>query len=179
MFPLLILGPRPHSQFGIMGLHEKSLGFWDYTLFEIGITEIMSEFGIIRTKYWTIPYGITPHLKLGLWDYTPFEIGIMGLQDPPMGALILLHTRKWYSIRVIGRARLDRPNRSRAHFLSTIGKYFLFGRTGIGAPQIDPGDFNRAQPLMEMCKWGLILKNKYLVTLKLKPENVKCKEKWL
>ncbi len=46
----------------------------------------------------------------------------------------------------IGRVRLDRPSRSRAHFLSTIGKYFLFVRTGIGAPQIDPGDFNRARP---------------------------------
>ena len=47
----------------------------------------------------------------------------------------------------IGRARLDRPSRSRAHFLSTIGKYFQFVRTGIGEPQIDPGDFNRARPL--------------------------------
>ena len=36
-----------------------------------------------------------------------------------------------------GRARLDRPSRSRVHFLSMIGKYFLFVRTGIGVPQID------------------------------------------
>ena len=46
-----------------------------------------------------------------------------------------------------GRAQLDRPSRSRAPFLSTIGKYFLFVRTGIGAPQIDPGDFNHARPV--------------------------------
>ena len=62
-----------------MGLQWKKLGLWDYTLFEIGITEIMLEIGI---SSWD--YGITCLLKLGLRDYTPFEIGIMGLQDPPL-----------------------------------------------------------------------------------------------
>ena len=47
-----------------MGLQEKNLGLWDYTLFEIGITEIMSEFGIMGLHYEPI------------WDY---KIGIMGL----------------------------------------------------------------------------------------------------
>ncbi len=46
---------------------------------------------------------------------------------------------------------LERPSRSRAHFLSTIDKYFLFVRTGIGVLQIDPGDFNRARPMCPMC----------------------------
>ncbi len=30
-----------------MGLPGESVGLWDYTLFEIGITEIRSEIGII------------------------------------------------------------------------------------------------------------------------------------
>ncbi len=34
---------------------------------------------------------ISPHLKFGLWDYDGFEIGITGLQDPPMGTLIIDH----------------------------------------------------------------------------------------
>ena len=41
-----------------------------------------------------------------------------------------------------GRVRLDRLDRLRVPLLSTVGKYFLFVRTGIGASQIDPGDFN-------------------------------------
>ncbi len=80
------------GEFGIRGLQEKNLGLWDYTLFEIGITEIRSEIGIMGFHTnedfsffiqgnWD--YGITAHLKLGLPDYTPFEIGITGLQDPP------------------------------------------------------------------------------------------------
>ena len=40
----------------------------------------------------------------------------------------------------------------------TIGKYFLFVRTGIGAPQINPGDFNRARPLDQ----GRIFSGQYL-----------------
>ncbi len=92
----------PLSQFGIMGLQEKNLGLWDYTLFEIRITEIRYKIGIMDLKsnqiwifhpckHWD--YGISPYLKLGLWDYAGFEIGIMGLQDPPpMGALIYAGT---------------------------------------------------------------------------------------
>ncbi len=76
-----VLGP--HSQFGIMGLQGKNLGLWDYTLFEIGITEIMSEFGIrLNFFMWgNWDYGITPHLKLGLWNY----------RTPSMGALRVHH----------------------------------------------------------------------------------------
>ena len=35
------------DRFGIMGLQGKKLGLWDYTLFEIWITEIMFEIGIM------------------------------------------------------------------------------------------------------------------------------------
>ncbi len=65
-------------EFGITGLQGKKLGYWDYTLFEIGITEIRSEFGIYM--------GF--HTKQN-WDYRMLickilaslckEIGIMGL----------------------------------------------------------------------------------------------------
>ncbi len=68
------------DQFGIMGLQGEKLGLWDYSLFEIGITEIMFELGIMGFQ--SNPnrdYGITPLLKFGLWDYTPIEIGITGL----------------------------------------------------------------------------------------------------
>ncbi len=41
----------PHSQFGIMGLQGKNLGLWDYTVFEIGITEISYEIGIMDLKF--------------------------------------------------------------------------------------------------------------------------------
>ncbi len=34
-----------------MGLHLKKLGLWDYTLFDIGITEIMFKIGI--TGFWS------------------------------------------------------------------------------------------------------------------------------
>ncbi len=67
---------------------------------------------------------------------------------PPLSLLIKVVFNQGSTVPFItGRARLDRPSRSRAHFLSMIGKYFLFVRTGTGAPQIDPGDFNRARPL--------------------------------
>ncbi len=61
------------------------------SLFEIGITEIMFEIGImgfqsnpnqgfkIQDKIFS-----TSHFKLGLRDYTPFEIGIMGFTGPPL-----------------------------------------------------------------------------------------------
>ncbi len=81
-----------------MGLQWKKLGLWDYTLFEIGITEIMFEIritgfqsnpnqgfqiiGLHLISNWDS--GITCLWKLELWDCTPFEIGIMGLQDPPL-----------------------------------------------------------------------------------------------
>ncbi len=70
-----------------MGLQGKKLGLWDYTLFEIGITEIMFEIGISvqsKSRFSDWDYGITCLLKLGLRDYTPFEIGILGLQYPPL-----------------------------------------------------------------------------------------------
>ncbi len=35
------------DQFGITGLQGGKLGLWDYTLFEIGITDIMFEIGIM------------------------------------------------------------------------------------------------------------------------------------
>ncbi len=53
----------------------------------------------------------------------------------------------WFWQVHIGRAWLDRLGRLKAPLLSTIGKYFLLVRTRIGVPQIDPCDFNRAQPL--------------------------------
>ena len=84
---------RVNSQFGILGLQGKKLGFWDYTPFEFGITEIRFEFGI--TGFHLVPiwdyssihnwdYGITLHLKFGFQDYTTFEIGILGLLDPTL-----------------------------------------------------------------------------------------------
>ncbi len=34
-----------------MGLQGEKLGLWDYTLFEIGITEICFEIGIMHLKF--------------------------------------------------------------------------------------------------------------------------------
>ena len=67
-----------------MGLQGKKLGLWDYTLFEIWITEIMFEIGItprcpLKKTISNWDYKITYHFKLGLRDYMPFEIGITGL----------------------------------------------------------------------------------------------------
>ena len=50
----------------------------------------------------------------------------------------------------IGRARLDHLGRLKAPLLLMIGKHFLFVRTGMGAPQIDAGDFNRARPILAL-----------------------------
>ena len=47
------------------GITVEKLGLWDYTLFEIGITEIMFEIGIT-----------------GLQDYTSFQIGIVSHHLP-------------------------------------------------------------------------------------------------
>ena len=84
-----------------MGLQGKILGLWDYTLFEIGITEISFEIGIMDFKTgfakptklgfsiqvnWD--YGISPYLKFRLWDYTGFEMGLRDYRIPPMVALI-------------------------------------------------------------------------------------------
>ncbi len=60
-----------------MGLQGKNLGLWDYTLFEIWITEISFEIGIMDLKSNQI--GIFHPCKLGLRDFTLFEIQIMGL----------------------------------------------------------------------------------------------------
>ncbi len=35
------------GEFGITGLQGKNLGLWDYALFEIGITKISYEIGIM------------------------------------------------------------------------------------------------------------------------------------
>ncbi len=53
-----------------MELQGKELGLLDYTLFEIGITEISFEFGIMDLKSNQI--GIFHPLKLGLRDYACF-----------------------------------------------------------------------------------------------------------
>ena len=49
------------------------MGFWDFTLFEIGILEIRCEIGILAPGTWDLTL-----LKLGFWDFAPFEIGILG-----------------------------------------------------------------------------------------------------
>ena len=66
-----------------MGLQGTNLGLWDYTLSEIGITEISFEIGIMNLKFNQI--GTSHPCKLGLRDFTIFEIGITGLQDLPYG----------------------------------------------------------------------------------------------
>ena len=43
--------PGGLNQFLIMGLQVKILGLWVYTLFEIGITEISFEIGIMDLKF--------------------------------------------------------------------------------------------------------------------------------
>ncbi len=48
--PLCHVYKGPLSQIGIMGLQGKKLGLWDYTLFEIGITETSFEIGIMDIK---------------------------------------------------------------------------------------------------------------------------------
>ncbi len=60
--------------FGITG---EKLGLWDYTLFEIGITEIRSEIALSRVHH--LGFHTKPIWKLGLRDSIPFEIGITGL----------------------------------------------------------------------------------------------------
>ena len=62
---MTLIGRAPiGGQFGIMGLHGKKLGLWDYALFEIGITEISFEIGIMDLKSNQI--GIFHPCKLGL-----------------------------------------------------------------------------------------------------------------
>ncbi len=61
-----------------MGLQGKNLGLWDYNLFEIGITEISFEIGIIDLKSNQIQ--IFRPCNLGFWDDILFKIGIMGLR---------------------------------------------------------------------------------------------------
>ncbi len=79
--PLANLGLQ--GKIGIMGLHSV-------TLFEIGITEISFEIGIMDLKSDTQKCRnakslrrSSPYLKLGLRDYAGLEIGITGLQNPP------------------------------------------------------------------------------------------------
>ena len=64
-----------------MELQGKNLDLmWDYTLFEIGITEISFDIGIMDPKSNKI--GIVHPCKLGLQDkdFTLFEIWILGLR---------------------------------------------------------------------------------------------------
>ncbi len=62
-----------------MELQGRNLGLWDYTLFEIGITEISFEIGIMDLKSNQI--GMFHPCKLELRDFTLFEIWIMGLHQ--------------------------------------------------------------------------------------------------
>ena len=74
------------------------MGLWDYTRFEIGITEIISalklglwtsnpaKFGFSIHVNWD--YGVSPYLKSGLWDDASFKIGITGLQHPQMSSAL-------------------------------------------------------------------------------------------
>ena len=74
-----------------MEIQGINLELCDYTLFEIWITEISCEIGIMdiqSNRIWIfypcklgLRDGISPYLKFGLWDYTGFEIGSTGLQD--------------------------------------------------------------------------------------------------
>ena len=61
-----------------MGLQGESLGLLDYTLFEIGNTEISFEIGIMDLKSKKI--GIFHSCLLRLRDYTLFKIWIKGLR---------------------------------------------------------------------------------------------------
>ncbi len=63
----------PVSQFGILGFQEKNLGFWDFTLFEVGILEIRCKIWILAIGTWDLTL-----LKPGFGDFAPFEIGILG-----------------------------------------------------------------------------------------------------
>ncbi len=54
-----------------------NLGLWDYILFEIGITEISFEIGIMDIKSNQI--GVFHPCKLGLGVFTLFGIRLMGL----------------------------------------------------------------------------------------------------
>ncbi len=95
--------PQPIWDYGITG---ENLGLQDYTLFEIWITEISFEIGImdIKSNQKGIFHPCTYIVKLGLRDYTlfvigitglhysSFEIRITGLQDPPYGCPNILIT---------------------------------------------------------------------------------------
>ena len=54
-----------------MGLQGEKLGLWDYTLFEIGITEISFEIGIMDIK--SNQKGIFHPCKIGIMGLHPFR----------------------------------------------------------------------------------------------------------
>ncbi len=72
-----------------MGLQGKNLGLWDYTLFEIGITEISFKLGLwipnptklgfsihVNWDYRILKLGLQKSaLKLGLWIPNPTKLG--------------------------------------------------------------------------------------------------------
>ena len=70
------------------------MGLWDDTRFEIGITEISFEIGIMDLKssqiwiFHPCKLGLRDFtlLKLGLLHYASFEIEITGLQHPQMSS---------------------------------------------------------------------------------------------
>ncbi len=95
ILPILLITYRaPLANLGLWNYREK-LELWDYTLFEIGITEIGLEIGIMDLKFNKFIFSIPS--KLGLWDFTLCEIGItpvlkLGLRyyrTPPVGALLM------------------------------------------------------------------------------------------
>ncbi len=73
-----------------MGLHGKKLGLWDYTLFEIGITEISFEIGIMDLEFNQIWIFHLQYIGImgfhPIWKYYGITLVLkLGLQDPPYG----------------------------------------------------------------------------------------------
>ena len=81
-------------EFGIMGLQGKYLGLWDDTLFEIGITEISFEIGIMDIKsnqkviFHPCKIDITGLHPFPNWDYRitlALKLGLRDYRTPPYG----------------------------------------------------------------------------------------------
>ena len=66
-----------------MGLQGKKLGLWDYNLFEIGITDISFEIGIMDIK--SNQKGIFHPCKIGITGLHPFRNWDYGITRPPYG----------------------------------------------------------------------------------------------
>ena len=77
----------PLANLGLWDYREKKLGLWDYTPFEIGITEISFEIGIMDIK--SNQKGIFHPCKIGItglhpfrnWDYGITLVLKSGLRD--------------------------------------------------------------------------------------------------